>query len=103
MGVTVLLIAGVFRTGLPKWFIGYCIATATCYFLSAFMNGIGLSAGLNIKTAITYDINILIIIVAYSIDRKKLINYFVGFVTVISAVSLVFYALETILGRDAIG
>lgn len=102
IAVTVLLIAVLFQVGIPKWFLGYCIATAACYFMSAFMNGIGLSHGLNIKTALLYDIAVLIVIVALSIDYRKFINYFVGFVVLISAISLIFYAIQAIAGRDSI-
>lgn len=97
-----LIIATYFKIGIPKSFFVYCIITALCYFLSAFINGIGFSSGLNIKTALIYDMSLLICLVAFALDGRKFINYLVWIVTVVSAISLVFYTIENTMGRNAI-
>ncbi len=97
-----LILTFVAHSGIQKWFLVYCVVSASCYFMAAFVNGIGLSAGLNIKTALIYDLNILTILVGFAIDKKKFINYFVWLITVISAISLFFYAVQSFLGKEAI-
>ena len=98
----VLLIAGIYLDGIPKWFLVYCMATVVCYFLSAFMNGIGLSTGLNIKTAFILDINILTVWVAYQMDRERALKLFVQIVTVLAAISLAFYFTSLIVGKNVL-
>ncbi|MCD8235241.1 MAG: O-antigen ligase family protein [Prevotellaceae bacterium] len=100
-GFTVLVCCA-FLKGIPRWYLIYVIVTAACYFISAFMNGIGLSEGLNIKTAFQIDIYLLIVLTAYAIDKRRTINYFVNIVVFVSAISLVFYTIQTVLGRESV-
>ena len=98
----VLIMASWYRVGIPKWFMVYCVATAACYFWSALTNGIGLSTGLNIKTALILDVNILTALVAYKMDKKRALKLYVLIVTVLAGISLAFYLTTLIIGKDAI-
>lgn len=95
-------VAATYLGGIPKWFFAFCVATAACYFLSAIMNGIGLSSGLNIKTALILDINVLTVWVAYMLDRNRALNLFVIIITVLAAISLAFYFITLLVGKDAV-
>lgn len=97
-----LVIAARYLGSIPTWFLVYCVATAACYFLSAFTNGIGLSTGLNIKTALILDMNILTVLVAYRMDRSRALRLFVLIVTFFAAFSLVFYFTTLVIGKDSI-
>lgn len=98
----VLFVVTVYLEGIPKWFFVYCIITSACYFLSAFISGIGLSSGLNIKTAMILDINILTALVAYKMDRNRSLRLFVLVVTVLAMISLAFYYISLVVGKDSL-
>lgn len=83
-----------------KSFLLYCVSTAACYFISAFMNGIGLSAGLNIKTALIIDINILLASTLINLGRDKAVTLYVKMVVFLAAISVVCFAGQQLIGNE---
>lgn len=89
-----------FRLPFRKTYLLYCAATGACYFISALMNGIGLSAGLNIKTAIIIDINILIAFVVVNLNQQKAVTIFVKIVSMFAGISVVCFGAQQIIGSS---
>lgn len=95
--IALMIISG-FHLPFRKTYLLYCAATAACYFISALMNGIGLSAGLNIKTAIIIDINILIASVAVNLNRQKAVTMFVKIMSLFAGISVICFFTQQIIG-----
>lgn len=91
-----------FNIGFPKKLLVYAICLFTCYFLSAMLNDIGLSSGLNIKTALIIVINILAAYVIYRIDCQKVLQRFVNVIAFFAGASLIFYSTSILLGKAAL-
>ena len=98
--VSVLTLCAVFvyKVKVPLSFYFFCLATFLCYLLSSVINGIGLAAGLNIKTALIVDLNILMAITIYNMDPEKAISRFVKVIICLATVSLIFYGVTLVFG-----
>lgn len=101
VAITVLLVIARFHLPFRKTYLLYCAATAACYFLSAFLNGIGLSAGLNIKTAIIIDINILIASTIFYLGKERAVTLYVKMVVFFAFISVICFACQQIIGTAA--
>lgn len=93
-----LIVISRVRLPVRKTYLLYCAATAACYFISALMNGIGLSAGLNIKTAIIIDINILVAFVAVNLNQQKAVTIFVKIISIFAGISVICFLAQQIIG-----
>lgn len=93
-----LMVISRFHLPFRKTYLLYCAATAACYFISALMNGIGLSAGLNIKTAIIIDINILVASVAVNLNQQKAVTIFVKIVSILAGISVICFFGQQLIG-----
>ena len=100
IAVVIIALFAIIYFGLPfrKTYLLYCVTTAACYFISAIMNGIGLSAGLNIKTAIIIDINILIASAAVNLNHRKAATMFVKIISLFAGISLICFFAQQIIG-----
>ena len=96
----IIVTMAIFDLPLNKFFLLYCSSTAVCYFISAFINGIGLRAGLNIKTALIIDINILLAITIIRLDRNKILTVYVKIVTFIAFISILCFMFQQLMGKD---
>lgn len=88
------------KIGIKKGYFFYCLSTATCFFISAFINGIGFNTGLNIKSALVTDLYILIAIVTYKIDKKQSLTLYLKWVYFLSLSSLLFFSIQLIFGGN---
>lgn len=102
MVVTIIVLLTIARFHLPfrKTYLLYCVLTAACYFISALMNGIGLSAGLNIKTALIIDINILIASVIVDLGKNKAVTLYVKMVVFFAFISVICFTCQQVIGTD---
>lgn len=98
--VFALGVAMIFKVGMRKEIIPYALVMFICYFMSAFVNGIGLTSGLNIKTALIVCINVLMASVIYDIDPEQAIDRYVRVVLIFASVSLVFYFITLFVGTS---
>jgi hypothetical protein len=105
LGVAVLVICTifVFRIRVPLYFYLFSLVTLGCYLLSALINGIGFSNGLNIKTALIVDLNMLMIITIYNMDKTNAVRRFVRTVLFFACISLVFYFISLAFGTGVFG
>lgn len=92
-----------YRVKIPLSFYFFCLATFACYLLSALINGLGFSTGLNIKTALIVDLNILMVISIYQMDKKNAVSRFVRIILFFACISLVFYFVSLIFGYGVFG
>lgn len=97
-----LLLAQLYFGGIHRWYFAYVISMGLCYILSALFNGIGFSSGLNIQTVLVYAINILVIAVGIDIDLAKFTRMYVRVIVIFAFISLIFYFLTSILGKNTI-
>ena len=100
IAVTLLVLCAIFvyKVKVPLSYYFFCLATFGCYLLSALINEIGLGIGLNIKTALIVDLNILMVITIYQVDKKQAIRRFIRIILFLAATSLVFYCITLIFG-----
>lgn len=101
--MVVLIIMSViiyFKLPFRKSFLLYCVLTAVCYFISSFINGIGLGAGLNIKTAFIIDINILLASVLINLGKEKTLTMYVKIVVFFAFISVVCFAAQQLIGNE---
>lgn len=102
IAVVIIALFAIIYFGLPfrKTYLLYCVTTAACYFISAIMNGIGLSSGLNIKTAIIIDINILIASTLLYLGKEKAVTLYVKLVVFFAFISVICFMCQQVIGPD---
>lgn len=100
VAVITLFVIIYFNLPFRKSFLLYCGLTAACYFISSFMNGIGLSAGLNIKTALIIDINILLASTLINLGKEKAVTLYVKMIVFFAFISVVCFACQQALGTE---
>lgn len=100
VAIIALFVIIYFNLPFRKSFLLYCVLTAACYFISSFMNGIGLSSGLNIKTALIIDINILLASTLINLGKENAVTLYVKMIVFFAFISIVCFACQQAFGTE---
>ncbi len=89
-----------YKIPIKKTFFIYSICLVICYFISSFVNHIGLSRGLNIQTALLILTNILVGVLIVKLDKKYCLTVFVNISFFFCLISIFLYLLQSIIGAE---